>query len=236
MRESRRHEPNGTCLICGASFPQRKLHDFGAVRPSISELIAEGHADWTEGAQICQPDLDIYRKRYVERMLEDERGELGLLEKRVVESLGTGGIVSQPLHLLADGRASLGERLADRVAAVGGSWGFILSFVAILIVWMLLNVTGWLFQPFDRFPFILLNLVLSCLAALQAPVIMMSQRRQEQKDRLRAENDYQVNLKAELEIRQLHEKMDHQLARQWERLTELQQIQIDLLEDRSRRS
>ena len=87
-------------------------------------------------------------------------------------------------------------------------------------------------RPFDPYPFILLNLVLSSLAALQAPIIMMSQRRQDTKDRIRAENDYRVNLKAELEIRQLHEKMDYQLAQQWDKLAELQQIQIELLEER----
>ena len=119
-----------------------------------------------------------------------------------------------------------------RDAAFGGSWTFILSFCAVLVVWMALNMTAWLFNTFDPYPFILLNLVLSCIAALQAPVIMMSQKRQETKDRLRAENDYKINLKAELEIRQLHEKIDHQLARQWERLAEMQQIQIELLEER----
>lgn len=123
--------------------------------------------------------------------------------------------------------------MADRVATFGGSWTFILSFCAVLVLWMVLNVTGILFKPFDVYPFILLNLALSSLAALQAPIIMMSQRRQEEKDRLRGENDYQVNLKAELEIRQLHEKIDHQLAHQWERLAEMQQIQIEILEERS---
>ena len=108
---------------------------------------------------------------------------------------------------------------------------FILSFCFFLVCWMLLNVTGIVFAVFDPFPFILLNLLLSCIAALQAPIIMMSQRRQEAKDRLRAENDYKVNLKAELEIRHLHDKIDHQLARQWERLVEIQQIQIEMLEE-----
>ncbi|MEI2685439.1 MAG: DUF1003 domain-containing protein [Cypionkella sp.] len=118
----------------------------------------------------------------------------------------------------------------------GGLGAFILSFSAALVVWMALNVTGLLFNAFDPYPFILLNLVLSSLAAFQAPIIMMSQRRQETKDRRRAENDYRVNLKAELEIRQLHEKIDHQLLRQWEKLAELQQIQIDLLEEAAHRS
>jgi uncharacterized membrane protein len=133
---------------------------------------------------------------------------------------------------LLERNPTFGERVADKVATFGGSWTFILSFLGVLIVWMGINVVGLFSQPFDPYPFILLNLVLSCLAALQAPVIMMSQRRQEEKDRLRSENDYMINLRAELEIRQLHEKIDHQMAHQWERLAEMQQIQIELLERR----
>ena len=103
-------------------------------------------------------------------------------------------------------------------------------FCAVLVGWMAANTVA-IARAFDPYPFILLNLVLSCVAALQAPIIMMSQRRQEAKDRLRAENDYKVNLKAELEIRHLHEKLDHLLARQWERLAEIQRIQIEMLEE-----
>jgi len=102
----------------------------------------------------------------------------------------------------------------------------------VLVAWVAINIVGLMSRPFDPYPFILLNLVLSCLAALQAPIIMMSQGRKEAKDRRRAESDYQVNLKAELEIRQLHEKVDHQLARQWDRLAEMQQIQIEILEEK----
>ena len=121
--------------------------------------------------------------------------------------------------------------MADRVAKWGGSWGFIFAFLGVIVLWMIVNTAGLLHQPFDPYPYILLNLVLSCLAAFQAPVIMMSQRRQEAKDRQRSQNDYVVNLKAEIELRQLHEKMDHQMAHQWQRLLEVQQIQIDLLKD-----
>jgi len=99
------------------------------------------------------------------------------------------------------------------------------------VIWIALNSVLLLRRPFDPYPFILLNLVLSCLAAIQAPVIMMSQNRQESKDRLRSQHDYRVNLKAELEIRQLHDKIDHLLSHQWERLVEIQQIQIDLLSE-----
>lgn len=221
------------CIVCGAAFPASELHSWDAVRTGVSELIVQDHPGWGPGAFICRDHMAVYRRRYVEALLADERGDLGRLERRVADALAGGELITRnPLDLPEP--VTFGERMADRVARFGGSWTFILGFCAVLATWMTLNVAGWLFQPFDPYPFILLNLVLSCLAALQAPVIMMSQRRQEAKDRLRAENDYIVNLKAELEIRQLHEKIDHQIARQWDRLTELQQIQIDLLEERVR--
>jgi uncharacterized membrane protein len=104
-------------------------------------------------------------------------------------------------------------------------------FGLVLFAWMAFNAIVVTRDQFDPYPFILLNLVLSCLAAIQAPIIMMSQKRQEAKDRLRSENDYRVNLKAELEIRHLHEKIDHILTRQWERLAEIQQIQLELMQN-----
>ncbi|MEE3071923.1 MAG: DUF1003 domain-containing protein [Pseudomonadota bacterium] len=202
-----------------------------AVRPGVSRLIEAAHPGWAEGAYICQEDLSAARRAYVEALLEEERGELGEIDRQVVAALSAHQLVTQNIAEEAPARMTLGDRVADRVAAFGGSWTFILGFLAVLILWMGVNVAHVFQKPFDPYPFILLNLVLSSLAALQAPVIMMSQRRQEQKDRLRAENDYRVNLKAELEIRQLHEKIDHQLAHQWEKLAELQKIQIDLLEE-----
>jgi uncharacterized membrane protein len=203
------------------------------VRPGVSDLIADAAPGWDEGKVICREDHARFRRIYVEQLLEAERGELSELDRQVAESLETGQIVSQNPEDVAEGRMTLGERSADAVAEFGGSWWFIGIFATVLIVWMAVNAVGVMRVPFDPYPFILLNLVLSTLAAIQAPIIMMSQRRQESRDRLRAENDYRVNLKAELEIRQLHEKIDHQLAHQWERLAELQQIQIELLEDRS---
>jgi uncharacterized membrane protein len=169
----------------------------------------------------------------VEKLLDEERGELSDLDRRVLDSFEKGAsTVQTSASNLLERNPTFGERVADKVATFGGSWTFILSFLGVLVVWMGINVVGLFSQPFDPYPFILLNLVLSCLAALQAPVIMMSQRRQEEKDRLRSENDYMINLRAELEIRQLHEKIDHQMAHQWERLAEMQQIQIELLERR----
>jgi uncharacterized membrane protein len=112
----------------------------------------------------------------------------------------------------------------------GGSWTFLLVFAGCMGLWILLNRDAQ--SAFDPFPFILLNLVLSCLAAIQAPIIMMSQHRQEARDRERASNDYRINLKAELEIRHLHDKIDHMLSKQWERLAEIQQLQIEIMQDR----
>ncbi len=204
---------------------------FAVVRPGLNDTINANAPGWGPDKFICLPDIRQMRAAYVEAMLEAERGELSALDREVIESLAKGEVITQALSTTVEESSSFGERAADRVAAFGGSWTFILSFGAVLFIWMSLNITGMLFKAFDPYPFILLNLVLSSLAALQAPVIMMSQRRQETKDRLRAENDYRINLKAELEIRQLHEKIDHQMAHQWNKLAELQQIQIDLLED-----
>ncbi len=121
------------------------------------------------------------------------------------------------------------------MAEFGGSWRFIIYFAVVLVVWITFNSVELLSRPFDPFPYILLNLVLSCLAAIQAPVILMSQNRQEAKDRLRGEHDYRVNLKAELEIRLLHEKLDLLLTHQWQKLLEIQRIQMDLMEDMVRK-
>lgn len=104
---------------------------------------------------------------------------------------------------------TLGERIADRVAEFGGSWTFIITFLSFMLVWISVNTMQLLKSAFDPYPFILLNLLLSCLAALQAPVIMMSQNRQEAKDRERAKQDFEINQKAEAEIRTLHHKLDH---------------------------
>jgi uncharacterized membrane protein len=124
---------------------------------------------------------------------------------------------------------TFGQRLADSVARVGGSWPFVVGFVLVLLAWT--GVNTWLLRgkAFDPYPYILLNLVLSCIAALQAPIIMMSQNRSAEHDRRRAEQDFRVNLKAELEIASLHDKVDHLLHAQWEHLVEMQEMQIDLL-------
>ena len=218
------------CAICGkeARAPMR----FDAVRPEIANLIAADHPELKPGDHICERHVSDYRTRYVAQLLA---GELSDLEKQVVESLAREETVSRDVESAWEHHRTLGERVADAVADFGGSWVFIGIFFAVLVVWMTFNVWAASRAVFDPYPFILLNLVLSCLAAIQAPIIMMSQNRQEAKDRLRSENDFRVNLKAELEIRHLHEKIDHLLNRQWERLAEIQQIQLEMMQDMSRK-
>ncbi|MGB5560148.1 MAG: DUF1003 domain-containing protein [Paracoccaceae bacterium] len=232
MASSRKVEEMVHCHVCHQAFPAARVRPWVSVRPGVSELINTAHPGWEAGKSICRADLAKFRGAYVETLLERERGELSELDQQVIESLKSGQLVSQKLLEAQMEKATFGERMADRVASFGGSWTFIITFTGTLVVWITVNAIGLMIRPFDPYPFILLNLVLSSLAALQAPIIMMSQRRQETKDRMRAENDYRVNLKAELEIRQLHEKLDHQLAQQWDKLAEMQQIQIELLEER----
>ena len=153
------------------------------------------------------------------------------LEKDVLDSIKNEELISTSVDKQFDAKLTFGQKLSDKIAEFGGSWKFIIIFLLIIIIWMFINAYLLISKPFDPYPFILLNLVLSCLAAIQAPVIMMSQNRQETKDRLRGEYDYKINLKAELEIRQLHQKLDHLLMHQWERLLEIQEIQLEFMNE-----
>ena len=219
------------CGICGREHPISQLTSVERLRPELVSIIAKDKPDWPATGTICRDDLLKYRHRYISDMLRCERSELSALDKSVVESIASQETLTENVEATFDGHLSLGDRWADRIAAFGGSWYFISLFGVVLLAWIAVNLLPLFGERFDPYPFILLNLVLSCIAALQAPFIMMSQRRQESKDRLRSQNDYRVNLKAELEIRLLHEKLDHLLLRQWERLAEIQQIQMEIMEE-----
>ncbi len=158
-------------------------------------------------------------------------GEAGESEQRVIERLTKRGHISRNTNQEFEETLTFGQRLADRIAIFGGSWTFIIIFLALLLSWVVLNtvILTRIGKPFDAYPYIFLNLILSMLAALQAPVIMMSQNRYAAKDRLAAEHDYQVNLKSELEILALHQKIDALREQQWGELVAMQQEQIQLL-------
>jgi uncharacterized membrane protein len=206
------------CAVCGKTFPRRALVLGALVRDVVAEEI-----------YICRPDLAVYRGQYVRGLLEAEKGELTGLEQEVLTSIRDHDLLAKNVDAEFEGTWTFGERLADKIATFGGSWAFLMSFGAFIALWIGMNVLVLVRRPPDPYPFILLNLVLSCLASIQAPIIMMSQNRQEAKDRVRSQHDYQVNLKAELEIRQLHDKIDHLLSHQWDRLAQIQEIQLDLL-------
>lgn len=223
------------CAVCKKSFTARNLVPSDAVRDTLATEIIKDFPQWNASSFICHPDLMKYRTNYVHAQLQSEKGDLTKLEHEVLDSMRNHELLTRNVDTELEQSWTLGERLADRIAVFGGSWTFLICFGLFLAVWIALNTVVLIVHPPDPYPFILLNLVLSCLAAIQAPIIMMSQNRQEAKDRLRAQHDYQVNLKAELEIRHLHDKMDHLLSHQWDRLARIQEIQIDLLSEMSRR-
>jgi len=226
--------PPVICHVCKKSKSPNDAMAVELIRPSLLEFIKKKLPDLDSKSFICFDDLAEFRKDYIKEVLEDEIGELTALDQEVVESLAEHEILSSDISRQFERKLTFGERLSDRIAEFGGSWKFLISFGAVLVIWIAINGVLLETRAFDPYPFILLNLILSCLAAVQAPVIMMSQNRAEARDRLRAENDYKVNLKAELEIRHLHEKIDHLLRRQYNRLFEIQQIQVELLEEISR--
>lgn len=227
---SRASDKKATCQYCGKPFSSNELFPAGMIRPAIAELIVKLNPEWSSDGFICHSDLNHFRTQYVEQMLAIERGELSSLEFDVLESLRQHETLASNTNSDFEEDTTIGNRLSDKLASLGGSWTFLISFGCVLIIWIVINSLIFLWRPFDPYPFILLNLVLSCLAAIQAPVIMMSQNRQEAKDRIRAENDYRVNLKAELEIRHLHSKLDLLLTHQWQRLLEIQEIQLEVME------
>ena len=212
-------------------FPMSEKVSAKTIRHSILDLIKKDNPNFTHDNYLSISELNIYREKAVSEYLVKEIGELSDLEKNVINSLSdnstiTGKLDGEEVQIL-----TFGQQIADKVAMFGGSWTFIISFGVFIVIWITLNAFWLANRSFDPYPFILLNLILSCLAALQAPVIMMSQNRQEEKDRDRAKKDYMINLKSELEIRTLHEKIDHFIMDQQQELLELQKVQIEMMND-----
>lgn len=171
------------------------------------------------------------KKREIDELLTSQNESLKKLHSIVKETLKSEElIINNLLHPPAE-HTTMGQKISDKVAKFGGSWKFIIAFGIVLTLWIVFNSLAVLGYRFDPFPFILMNLILSCIAALQAPIIMMSQNRQEEKDRVRSENDYLINLKAELEIRSLHQKLDLLLEEQIKALFESQAKQMKILNE-----
>lgn len=186
------------------------------IPPAIYHFVCADKPDFTGDSHILRSELSKYEALRVEQLLKEAVGgrNLGATEHEVLDALLGNELINdaptaqEELEEQRDRaqKDSLGSLLADKVARVGGSWGFILAYGVFIAAWMIGNVLAF---TFDQYPFVFLNLILSCLAALQAPIILMSQNRQEAKDRSRAKNDYKINLKAEVEVQLLTEKIDH---------------------------
>jgi len=202
-----------------------------SIRHSILNLIQQDNPEFTRESSLSQSELNSYREKYISNYLTKEVGEISELEKPVLDSLSDKTTITDKLDGDELQDLTFGQRLADKVASFGGSWTFIIYFGVFILIWILLNIILLVNKGFDPYPFILLNLILSCIASIQAPVIMMSQNRQEDKDRKRGKNDYMINLKSELEIRMLHEKIDHLIMHQQQELLEIQKVQIEMLND-----
>ncbi len=232
----KKQEKKVLCQICKEKKKLTEVIPAQLIRKPIVDVIRKKYPDWSSEGYICNTDLNNFREEYITNVLETEKGELSRLEKDVMRSMKEQEILSKNLNLEFERQLTAGERMSDKLSDFAGSWKFISIFFATLIIWMSINSIVFILKPFDPYPFILLNLVLSCLAAIQAPIILMSQNRQASRDRLQAEYDYRVNLKAELEVRQLHEKIDHLLMYQWQRLLEIQEIQMEMLEEIAHRN
>lgn len=216
--------------ISGVEFPEKEKVSGKSIRIPILNLIIEEYPTFDVNQYISDSELNIYREKYISKFLQTEVGELNDLHKNVLKSLSGEKSFVNKIEDEVDTR-TFGQVIADKVASFGGSWTFIISFFIFITIWIGSNVFLLLNKGFDPYPFILLNLILSCIAALQAPVIMMSQNRQEEKDRERAKKDYMINLKSELEIRMLDEKLDHLIMHQQQELIEIQKVQIEMMND-----
>lgn len=221
----------GVCFISKKKYPVEELRNYSSIKIQLVELIKKDFPDFSEDDSISISELNRYRKKYLESLFHKEYKELNKMEREVLNAIHSNSILSENIEPEIEKKLTYGQKIADRIAEFGGSWTFIIIFFSFILLWMATNIVFLSMKAFDPYPFILLNLILSCLAAVQAPIIMMSQNRQEQKDRSRSEHDYKVNLKAELEIRLLNEKIDHLIIHQNRRLLDIQEIQLDYLQE-----
>ena len=216
--------------ISKKEFPIEERVSGKMVRQPIMAIIQKDFPDFTQDKFLTLAELNEFREKHIENFMAQQMGDLSDLEQKVLVAIKDSSTLSDKID--GDGqKVTFDQKIADKVAAFGGSWTFIISFSMFLLFWISVNIFWLANKGFDPYPFILLNLILSCIAAMQAPVIMMSQNRQEEKDRERAKNDYMVNLKSELEIRMLHEKIDHLILSQQQEVLEVHKAQIDIMND-----
>ena len=201
-----------------------------SISPTILEYIKRTNETLPSEGYVSLQAVNLMRKKHLEEIITQEQGKLSKLKQELTQELNEKGLLSRNFYQDYKEKLSFGDRVADKVAVFGGSWGFIGIFLFFVLLWGVINTALFLHNPFDPYPYIFLNLLLAVVASLQAPVIMMSQNRQEIRDHYQSQNDYLVNLKSEIEIQNLHEKTDLLLAQQWQQYLEIQQ-NIDELEE-----
>jgi len=224
------------CQICGKEMTRDELVPASSVRASIAGIIKQECPGWSPEGYICHADLSRFGIGYIRDALAKETDECASLGVPGKSGKGEEDHLPKNDYTEYEKELTFGEHLSDKIAGFAGSWSFIAVFAGLIFLWVALNTWMLLARPFDPYPFILLNLVLSILTAVQAPVIIMSQNRQEIRDRLHADRDYQVSVHTELEIHRLHRKIDHLMTNQAQRLLEIQQIQTELLEELAEKS
>lgn len=218
------------CQVCQKLYNKPQLYLIELLRPSTIDLLKKEHDPIDTNGYICSTDLHKVRSLQIKKLLNKEKGSLSEGELDVIESIKKQEILSENTNLEFVSKLSFGDKVADKVAAFGGSWYFIFTFLGFMTLWMSINVSYLFESNFDPYPFILLNLILSCLAAFQAPVIMMSQNRQALKEKVKSDHEYAINLKAELQTRLIESKLDRFMNQEWGRLLEIQEVLLELSE------
>ncbi len=218
------------CCITGVLVEETEGLSWAQLRPSVQEFLKSNEGEWNENSFVSFVALQELMRNYISSKADEETRLHRKLERRIEKEYTEEKAMEEMSFSIEEKPPTAGERWADRIAEFGGSWKFIGIFLSVMVLWMILNAAFLQDKAFDPYPFILLNLALSCLAALQAPIIMMSQNRQEDKDRAHAEYDFRVNVKAESEIRSLHEKLDHLLQYQTRNTDELFHLQLDMMQ------
>lgn len=220
-----------TCAVTGNEFFRNELRRGSEIRKELLEIIQKDLPTFGLDDYISLPSLNDYRRRYVAQVLQEDNRNISALEKNIIESLDKNDILTRNVEPELEKTLTFGEKTSDALSDLMGGWPFTIGFLAFVLLWMGGNTVLLFAKPLDPYPYIFLNLLLSLVASVQAPLIMMSQNRKEARDRRRSVNDYEINLKAELEIKLLHEKVDYLTGVQNHRMLEMHEIQTEYLSD-----
>lgn len=222
---------NQICAICGNRFTIMEGLFLRDLSDLLKQQVLKTNSYAKESSFICLKDMQKLRIARMQTIIDEDLKIDQQMSDELKKEMNKDTYVITNINDTIYGKRSTGQRLADAVAKFGGSWGFIITFTVILIIWMTINIVHLFGVNFDPYPFILLNLFLSCVAAIQAPIIMMSQNRQAERDRFDSENDYKTNMKSEMEIRILHQKLDQLNEVQWPHILDIQKMQIEVLSE-----